>query len=405
MSSYNNSTHRERFVNRICQQSIFMLTLIGFGLVLAGCQQKEAPAAPLRVVMVAQPATAELGRTSYSGEVRARQEADLSFRVAGKVTQRLVEVGSQVKKGQVLAVLDPTDANLQLNAAQAQLESSQSVERTAKTELERYRQLLPSNAISRSQFDQIENQYKTARSTVQQARANYDVVSNQAAYSTLRADKNGVVVTRHVEVGQVVNAGQPVYTLAMDGEREVVIGVPEQLVNQLSVRQPVQVSLWSNAEQLLPAYIREISPAADASRTFAVRVAFSNTSAPVNIGQSARVFVTDTNSNQQLSVPLAALTAESQNSYVLVFNPANSTLIKKPVRIGAYGRDSVPVLDGLNRQEWVVIGGVHLLQAGQKVRAVNRDNQPISSQGTSNQPVSNQMPPVNASPIAAVKKD
>ena len=405
MSSYNNSTHRERFVNRICQQSIFMLTLIGFGLVLAGCQQKEAPAAPLRVVMVAQPATAELGRTSYSGEVRARQEADLSFRVAGKVTQRLVEVGSQVKKGQVLAVLDPTDANLQLNAAQAQLESSQSVERTAKTELERYRQLLPSNAISRSQFDQIENQYKTARSTVQQARANYDVVSNQAAYSTLRADKNGVVVTRHVEVGQVVNAGQPIYTLAMAGEREVIIGVPEQLVNQLSVRQPVQVSLWSNAEQLLPAYIREISPAADASRTFAVRVAFSNASAPVNIGQSARVFVTAANSNQQLSIPLAALTAESQNSYVLVFNPANSTLIKKPVRIGAYGRDSVPVLDGLNRQEWVVIGGVHLLQAGQKVRAVNRDNQPITSQGTSNQPASNQMPPVNASPIAAVKKD
>ncbi|RYZ94896.1 MAG: efflux RND transporter periplasmic adaptor subunit [Moraxellaceae bacterium] len=378
---------------------------MGFGLVLAGCQQKEAPAAPLRVVMVAQPATAELGRTSYSGEVRARQEADLSFRVAGKVTQRLVEVGSQVKKGQVLAVLDPTDANLQLNAAQAQLESSQSVERTAKTELERYRQLLPSNAISRSQFDQIENQYKTARSTVQQARANYDVVSNQAAYSTLRADKNGVVVTRHVEVGQVVNAGQPIYTLAMAGEREVIIGVPEQLVNQLSVRQPVQVSLWSNAEQLLPAYIREISPAADASRTFAVRVAFSNASAPVNIGQSARVFVTAANSNQQLSVPLAALTAESQNSYVLVFNPANSTLIKKPVRIGAYGRDSVPVLDGLNRQEWVVIGGVHLLQAGQKVRAVNRDNQPITSQGTSNQPASNQMPPVNASPIAAVKKD
>lgn len=405
MSSYNNSTHRERFVNRICQQSIFMLTFIGFGLVLAGCQQKEAPAAPLRVVMVAQPATAELGRTSYSGEVRARQEADLSFRVAGKVTQRLVDVGSQVKKGQVLAVLDPTDANLQLNAAQAQLESSQAVERTAKTELERYRQLLPSNAISRSQFDQIENQYKTARSTVQQARANYDVVSNQAAYSTLRADKNGVVVTRHVEVGQVVNAGQPIYTLAMAGEREVIIGVPEQLVNQLSVRQPVQVSLWSNAEQLLPAYIREISPAADASRTFAVRVAFSNASAPVNIGQSARVFVTAANSNQQLSIPLAALTAESQNSYVLVFNPANSTLIKKPVRIGAYGRDSVPVLDGLNRQEWVVIGGVHLLQAGQKVRAVNRDNQPITSQGTSNQPASNQMPPVNASPIAAVKKD
>ena len=394
MSSYNNSTHRERFVNHICQQSIFMLTLIGFGLVLAGCQQKEAPAAPLRVVMVAQPATAELGRTSYSGEVRARQEADLSFRVAGKVTQRMVDVGSQVQKGQTLATLDPTDANLQLNAAQAQLESSQAVERTAKTELERYRQLLPANAISRSQFDQVENQYKTARSNVQQARANLDVVSNQAAYSTLRADKSGVVVTRHIEVGQVVNAGQPIYTIAIDGEREVVVGVPEQLVNQLQVRQPVQVSLWSNAEQLLPAYIREISPAADASRTFAVRVALSSGSTSVNIGQSARVFIRAPNSSQQLSVPLSAITAEQQHAYVLVFNPSNATLIKKPVQIGAYGRDSVPVLDGLTARDWVVIGGVHLLQAGQKVRAVNRDNQPVSSQATA----------VNTS-AAAAKKD
>lgn len=417
----NNLTLHERFVNRVCQQALFILTITSVSVFLAGCQQKESPPAPLRVVMVAQPTTAELGKTSYSGEVRARQEADLSFRVAGKVTQRMVDVGSQVQKGQVLAVLDPTDANLQLNSAQAQLDSALSVERTAKTELERYRQLLPDNAISRSQFDQIENQYKTARSNAQQARANYDVVSNQAAYSTLRADKSGVIVTRHIEVGQVVNAGQPIYTLAIDGEREVVVGVPEQLVNQLRVRQPVQVSLWSNSEQLLPAYIREISPAADASRTFAVRVALNNGNGngndsgkgnvPVNIGQSARVFIRAPNSSQQLSVPLSAITAEQQHAYVLVFNPSNATLIKKPVQIGAYGRDSVPVLDGLTAHDWVVIGGVHLLQAGQKVRAVNRDNQPVASQPISSQPISSQPPvvaqatTVNTSATAVAKKD
>lgn len=86
------------------------------------------------------------------------------------------------------------------------------------------------------------------------------------------------------------------------------------------------------------------------------------------------------NNHQELSIPLAALTAEQQNSYVLVFNPATNTLIKKSVKIGAYGRDSVPVLAGLNAQDWVVIGGVHLLQVGQTVRAVNRDNQPITRQ-------------------------
>lgn len=353
---------------------------------LSACQKADPPPAPLRAVMVAQPLSSNSGQSSYSGEVRARQEADLSFRVAGKVTQRLVEVGDQVRSGQALAVLDPTDANLQLGAARAQLDSALSVERTAKGELERYRQLLPANAISRSQFDQIENQYKTARSNVQQAQANLNVVSNQASYSTLYANKSGVVVSRSIETGQVVSAGQPVYRLALDGEREVLIGVPEQMIEQFKPRQPVQVSLWSNPQQLLPAYVREISPAADASRTFAVRVAFANAGAPVKIGQSARVLVTNTASNATLQVPLAAVTAEQQQSYVLVVNPANSTLMKKPVRIGAYGRDSVPVLAGLSPQDWVVIGGVHLLQPGQKVRAVNRNNQPVFQQNAQSMP-------------------
>ena len=384
MRNCNIHIKNEGFMNPIGQQILWIFSIAWFGMLLAGCQQKEAPSAPAKIVMVAHPVAAAPGSSNYSGEVRARQEANLSFRVGGKVTQRLVDVGSQVIKGQVLAVLDPTDANLQLNAAKAQLDSALAVERTAQTELSRYRQLLPENAISRSQFDQVENQYKTARSNAQQARANYEVVSNQAAYATLRADKNGVIVTRHIEVGQVVSAGQPIYTVAIDGERDVVVGVPEQVVNQLRVRQPVQVSLWSNADQLLPAYIREISPAADASRTFAVRVALSNSNGmdktPVNIGQSARVFIRMANNHQELSIPLAALTAEQQNSYVLVFNPATNTLIKKSVKIGAYGRDSVPVLAGLNAQDWVVIGGVHLLQVGQTVRAVNRDNQPITRQ-------------------------
>lgn len=359
----------------ISSMAAMTLLILGFG--LSGCQKTDPAPAPLRAVMVAHPLSNQNGQSNYSGEVRARQEADLSFRVAGKVTQRLVEVGDQVRRGQALAVLDPTDANLQLGAARAQLDSALSVERTTKGELERYRQLLPANAISRSQFDQIENQYKTARSNVQQAQANFNVVSNQASYATLRANQNGVVTNRSIETGQVVSAGQPVYRVALDGEREVLIGVPEQMIAQFKPHQPVQVSLWSNPDQLLPAYVREIAPAADASRTFAVRVAFSNKAAPVKIGQSARVLVSNSLDNTALSVPLAAVTAEQQQSYVLTINPANSTLIKKPVKIGVYGRDSVPVLAGLSPQDWVVIGGVHLLQPGQKVQAVNRDNQPV----------------------------
>lgn len=362
------------------------ITLAVMGLISA-CQQQETPPAPLPVVMVAQPTQGLLAQTNYSGEVHTRQESVLSFRVAGKVTQRLVDVGTAVQAGQPLAILDPTDANLQLNAARAQLDSALSVERTTKTELERYRQLLPANAISRSQFDQIENQYKTAHSTVQQAQANYAVITNQAGYATLRADKTGVIVARNVEVGQVVSAGQAVYTVAIDGEREVLIGIPEQAIAQFKPKQSVQVSLWSNPGQLLPAYVREIAPSADASRTFAVRVAFRDRNAPVRIGQSARVLVNTNNKASELSVPLSALTAENQQNFVLVVDSQTNNLVKKSVQTGAYGHESVPIIAGLNANDWVVIGGVHLLHEGQTVRAINRDNQQVNIHKTAQQKV------------------
>jgi multidrug efflux system membrane fusion protein len=358
------------------KHQLFIL-LSSLSLILVACSHPEPPKASDKIVMVAHPTGSASTINSYAGEVKARQESALSFRVGGKISQRLVDVGDQVQAGQVLATLDATDANLQVNAAKAQLDSALSAEKTAKTELGRYQQLVGSNAISRSQFDQIDNQYKNAKSALQQAQANYDVVNNQSSYSVLRADKNGVIVARNIEIGQVVAAGQAAYSLAIAGDREVLIGVPEQLISQFKVNQSVQVSLWSKPNALLPAYVREIAAATDTSRTFAVRVAFRDRSAPVSIGQSARVFTAQPAQTGQLSLPLSAITAEGQQSYVWVVNPKTSQLQKIVVTIGTYGRDSVPVLSGLNSADWVVLAGVHLLREGQKVRSINRENQPV----------------------------
>ncbi len=357
---------------------LFIILFSCFGIiVLSACQRAETPPAPPSTVMVAHPVLNQSSINSYAGEVRSRQESTLSFRVAGKITQRLVNVGDKVVVNQPLAVLDASDANLQLNAAKAQLDGAKSAASVAKTELDRYKQLIGSNAVSRSQFDQIENQYKTTQSNLQQAQSNYDVSRNQSDYSVLRADKNGVIVARNIEVGQVVAAGQSAYTLAIDGEREVSIGVPEQLIGQFKEKQAVKVSLWSDPNQLFSAYVREVSPAADASRTYAVRVSFADRNAPVKIGQSARVFVTNQNAPDQLQVPLSAVSAEKSQSFVWLIDTKTSTLKKQPVSIGAYGRDSVPVLSGLNANDWVVIGGVHMLHDGQKINAVDHDNQPV----------------------------
>lgn len=356
-----------------------VLSYLGLVLLTTACQRQESPPEAPRTVMVTHPVLNQSSVNSYAGEVRSREESVLSFRVPGKISQRLVNVGDRVTANQPLARLDATDADLNLNAAKAQLESAKSAASTAKTELDRYQQLVGSNAVSRSQYDQIANQYKNAQAALQQAQSSYEVARNQSDYSLLTANKSGVIVARQIEVGQVVAAGQAAYTLAIDGEREVLIGIPEQLISQFKERQAVKVSMWSDPNRLWPAYVREISPAADASRTYAVRVSFEDPHAPVKIGQSARVFVSNTAAPDELQVPLSSVSAEQSRSFVWVLDGKSSSLQRRFVSIGTYGRDSVPVLSGLNRDDWVVVGGVHMLHEGQKVSPVDRDNRPVTA--------------------------
>ena len=263
-----------------------------------------------------------------------------------------------------------------MNAAKAQLQSAEAAAKIALEEYKRYQQLLPVNAVSRSQFDAIKNQYESAQATLQQARSNYEVSSNQTSYNQLVSNKNGVITQRNIETGQVVAAGQAAYQLAIDGEREVVFGVPEQAVSTIKVGQPAWVTLWSQPDTRFAAKVREVSPAADQSRTFTVKVSLLEGQSTIQLGQSARVFFV-ANENNVLSVPLSSVTANDQQAYVWVVN-ANQTLRKVPVTLGTYGRDSVPILSGLKASDWVVVGGVHLLRDQQKIHPVDRDNREVT---------------------------
>ncbi len=342
---------------------------------LTGCSKPAPEVEQPKIVMVAQAAQSHQKSHSYAGEVEARQQTALAFRVGGQITERYVDVGDRIKVGQVLARLDVKDADLQLNAARAQLEQTEAAQRNAQAELKRFQQLLPENAVSRSQFDAIENQYKATVSSLKQAQANYEVAQNQTRYNQLIANKNGVVTQRNIEVGQVIAAGQVAYQIAIDGEREVVIGVPEQVINNVRPQQQAWVSVWSAPEQRYDAFVREISPAADQTRTFSVKVALRDRHAPIQLGQSARVFFT-TEQQNQLSLPLSSISAVNNKAYVWVLQPDN-TLRQTWVTLGEYQRDQVPVLSGVEAEQWVVVGGIHLLREGQKIRPVDRDNRPV----------------------------
>ncbi|WP_414154894.1 efflux RND transporter periplasmic adaptor subunit [Pseudomonas sp. BNK-43-a] len=346
-------------------------------LLLTACgQEAAAPAAP-RPALVIQPQPTGASADSYPGEVRARFEPELAFRIGGKVSKRLVEEGQRVKADQPLAELDPQDVHLQLEANRAQMAAAEANLSLVRAERDRYQKLLDRQMVSHSQFDNAENLYRAGLARLKQAKAEFDVAGNQAEYAVLRAPQNGVIAKRQVEVGQVVAAGQTVFTLAADGEREVAIGLPEQQFARFSVGQAVSVELWSHPEQRFEGRIRELSPAADPrSRTFAARIAFTSTQAPAELGQSAKVYIAHAE-HSPLSVPLSAVTAEQGQAYVWRVGKDNR-LERAPVRLGPYGADSVPVLEGLGANDWVVAAGGHVLREGQEVRPVDRSNRVVN---------------------------
>lgn len=357
-------------------KSICIGLIVFYSLSLSACKddqtliEQEIP-----FVMVVQPSAQNTEQKSYAGDIQAVQQTPLSFRVAGQVVERYVDVGDQVHVGQVLAKLDVKDAQLQLNAMKAQLEQAQSSVKIAKDELQRYQQLLPMNAVSRSQYDAIENQYNSALAALKQAQSNYDVSLNQIRYNQLLAHKTGVITERNIEAGQFVSAGQPIYRLAIGNEKEVEIGVPEQSISTIKIGQLASIVLWSKPNEKFAGYVREISPIADSSRTFRVKVAFKPAQNNIQLGQSARIFFNDTQF-QSLKVPLPSVSANQGQAYVWVVQP-DQTVQKRWVRLGSYDRENVTILSGLNPTDYVVVGGVHLLREKQKIQPIDHENRTV----------------------------
>lgn len=358
-------------------QFLLVLSLLAT-LVLTGCSQEEPQALGVRPVMVAQPLLTGTAIEAFAGEVRARLEPELAFRISGKVIARRVETGSRVQAEQILAELDPQDVGLHLQAMQAQVAAAQANLELVRAERDRYQQLLDKQMVSRSNFDSAHNQFKNGQARLKQAQAELEAAKNQTQYAQLRAPYAGVITRANVEAGQVVAAGQTVFVLAVDGEREVSFSIPEHIIDRFVLGQPVEVELWSQSNQRLTGEVRELAPAADPrSRTYAARVALHSSVSAAELGQSARVYV-NADTLAQLAVPLSAVNAEHNQAYVWVVDLATQTIARRDVQTGAYTQTTVPIISGLQVDDWIVVAGVHLLQEGQQVRAVDRDNRPVS---------------------------
>ncbi len=352
-----------------------LLVALTSAMALGACS-KTAPAPdPVRAVRTTTVAPqAAGGAYEYAGEVKARTESRLSFRVGGKMLRRLVDLGDTVKAGQLLAQLDAQDLRLGQDAARANVAAAQANHDQSAADFRRYKDLADKGFIGPAELDRREMAMKTARAQLDQARAQSSVQGNQTGYASLLADAAGVVTSVDLEPGMVAAAGTPVLRLAHDGPRDVVFSVPEDKVAIVKAlaEQPgrFSVRLWDRGAAPLPATIREISAAADpATRTFLVKADIGPAGASgVRLGQTATVVMELPQTVGVTKLPLSALREERGRSAVWLVDRVSMTVRSQDVTLaGADGNDAV-ISAGLTPGQIVVTAGVHVLSPGQKVK-------------------------------------
>ncbi|MGO4307051.1 efflux RND transporter periplasmic adaptor subunit [Cupriavidus sp. RAF12] len=339
---------------------------------LAACTPGPEPerkdVRPVRTV-VAGRTDGSVGGT-YSGEIRARYESQLGFRTAGKIVARMVEVGSHVKRGQQLFQLDPTQETLQVAAAGAEADAAKSRVAQARVDVKRTEQLLAQNFASQAELDQQRLALNQAEAQLRSALARQQLNANMRGFTTLLADRDGVVSAINAEAGQVVSAGQTVATVAADGEREVSISIPESRVDELRKAPTLTISVWAQPEKSWTGKLRELAPDADSvTRTYSARISIQEADPELlRLGMTASVITPDVDGSGVVRVPLTAIVDHERGRQVWVVDPKTSRVIAREVKLGAAQNDSVIVVGGLAGGETVVSAGVHMLQAGQQVK-------------------------------------
>jgi membrane fusion protein, multidrug efflux system len=338
---------------------------------LSACSRKEPAPEPIRAVRTMTVGSAATGGVhEYAAEVKARTEVRLSFRVAGKVANRTVEVGQRVRAGQLLAQLDPVDLKLGQDSANAALRAAQASHELAQAEFKRYKDLRDQGFISAVELERRETTLLAQRALWDQARAQANVQGNMASYAQLLAPAAGLVTGVDAEAGSVVATGASVVRLAVDGPRDAVFSVPEDTVLGLRALQgkpgALRARAWGASAET-PLTVREVGAAADpATRTFLVKADMgSNT---LQLGQTVTVLIDLPRRDAAARLPLTAVMQQQGQTAVWVLDKASMSVKVQPVTVAGADGNAVIIANGLSPGQTVVTAGVHLLSPGQKVK-------------------------------------
>jgi RND family efflux transporter MFP subunit len=337
--------------------------------IVSGCDNPAQPTAqrrPVRTVIVERRAEGET--VSLTGQVRAKDQVSLAFRLDGRMIERPVHVGDVLTAGQVVARLDPQNQQNSLRSAQANLASAEAVLTQARPAFWRQQQLLKDGWTTRAKFDEAQQNLQTAQAKVESTQAELRIAQDQLSYATLVADAAGAVTAVGAEPGEVVRAGQMVVTLALDGGRDAVFDVPGQLV-RTGPRDPlVEIVLTDDPQVRATGRVREVAPQADsATRTFQVKVTILDPPAAMHLGSTVTGSIRLA-PPPGVEVPASALTEATGHSSVWVVDPQSQTVSLRNVDVLRYDPATVVISQGLETGDLVVTAGVQTLHPGQKVR-------------------------------------
>jgi membrane fusion protein, multidrug efflux system len=345
------------------------LAVVLLAIPLSGCNDRSTASGERAAFVRTEVVESRDGQAAVTltGEVQARFSAQLSFRVSGRVLERFVDVGAHVNAGDLLARLDPAEQQADLDAATAGLAAAESQLRVAKDTFERQSYLISSGFTTSTAYDQAKEGLRTAQSTLETAKSQLGQAHEALDDTELHARASGVITARNLEIGQVVQSAQSVFTLAQDGERDAVFDVPESSVMGDVRGGPVALSLVSDPDVIAVGKVREVAPVVDPkSLTIRVKVAIQDPPPAMTLG-SAVAGTVSTKAAAAITVPWTALMAQGSKTAVWIVDPRTKTASLRPVTIDAYKSGAVLIKSGIQAGDRIVVDGGKLLSSGQPV--------------------------------------
>ena len=353
---------------------LHMLLLLTTSFFISGCQSDEPKVQKriraLKTITVAEVASGQVRK--FSGIVQADDASGVSFQVGGNVSKVKVELGDQVKKGQILATLDNKPYQLSVRAAAASLNKAQVELKEAELEFGRKTKLHAKGWVSQAAIDQVSAHRESSSSGVRYAKSQLNLARRDLANTTLYAPFDGVIAKRNVDPFVEVAAGKQLFEINANGAMEVALNIPETVISMLTIGMPVTVTFASLKGKVVSGRITEIGLVAGDANAFPIKASLIDPPANMRAGMTANISISlkEESTNSAFLIPLSAIAPGGANrtGYIFRYDPKTSSVIKIPIRIDGVRNNDVTVQEGLNAGDIIAVAGVSFLYDGQKVK-------------------------------------